>query len=327
MNEVDTRLRDILERVASTTQVTHRVDEIVWRRKRRPVGLLVAGAAFVAVFLLVGIPAIFFSSPDEPEPLGSPGEPIREVDPAWLTVEDEDLAVFDELRPEEGPAGERPGPRPTLVTERIWCLYTDGPGSATSVSHSLALDEKVSAEVMKAACERTDTVPEAGVATLTFCRGVHTAPTYQEWVESGEYTIVGGEVGAGLPGFPVVLGWESDCRSERRDTNPPVLLDAELSFEAINLVRQIEIAVWGAAYRNCLGYDQATALASAARQELGEGWLMVESSLAQTEAEGCYQPVIDLEFGAVYVSHRWFEDEENQSTSPSTVPPHTNQEG
>lgn len=309
MNDIETRLRNTLRHVAETTQASDRFEEIVQSRHRRPAGMAVAAAAFGLVVLLVGIPAFLVSPWEQRTPAGNePGEQDTSlggvVDPAWLTVDDEDLAALEELRPQTGPDG-GPGQRPSLRTERFWCLYTEGPGSATSAAQSLSLDEDLTRAVVEATCRTTDTVPQTLPDTFTFCRGVYADTAYQSWITGGGFTIVEGEIGSDRPGFPVVLGWESDCVSEELDTNPKVTLNADLSFEVLNQARQLEMAVTAAAHRNCLNYDQATALADAARELLGGRWLKAESQVLDSDiADACYQPTVDLEFGAVYVLGR-----------------------
>src|SRR5690606_41429568 len=71
------------------------------------------------------------------------------------------------------------------------------------------------------------------------------------------------------------------------------------------LVRHLEIAVTGAAYRNCLTSAQAGALAEAARDRLGDGWILGRSGMAPSQSgTDCYRPVVALQFGAVYVLER-----------------------
>lgn len=309
MNDIDTRLRDTLQHVATTTRTTDRVEDIVRRRQRRPIGFTVAAAAFVLVVLVVGVPAML-NSPQSQQQVGSLDEPVvtsivpaPAIDPAWLTVEAEDLEVFAQLR-EQGASVHGPGWRPGLHTESVWCMYSNGTGADTMASE-FPMDQDLTRAVIEAECG-TGNDParnlESPPETFTFCRGVFADSAYKQWSTAGEMTIVEGQLDTDRPGFPIVLGWESDCVSEHLDTSTAIQLDADLSFEAINRARQIEIAVTGASYTNCFTYDQATVLAEAARQQLGDEWLLTRYGGSDTAPDGlCHRPTIDLQWGAIYI--------------------------
>lgn len=328
MNDIDTRLRDTLQRVATTTRTADRVEEIVQHRQRRPIGFIVAAAAFVVVVLLVGIPALLNSPQGPQQQVGSSDEPdvtstvsVPVVDPAWLTVEAEDLKVFEQLR-EQGASVFGAGWRPSLRTEDLLCLYSNGTGADTSTSE-FPIDQDLTRTVIEAECG-TGNDParnlESPPETFTFCRGVFVDSAYQEWTIAG-MTIVEGQLDADRPGFPVVLGWESDCVSEQLDTSTAIQLDAFLSLEAINRARQVEIAVTGASYTNCFTYNQAVALAKAVRRHLGDNWLHTRFSGLDTDVpNGCYQPIVDLQWGAIYVfgQDRPTSTDQTSSTFPPT---------
>jgi len=314
VTDVERRLREALETVASTTEIAPRPEAIVWQSGPERRRWTVAAAAFIATLLAVGVPAVFLASTDR-DPFPVVSDVPEGIDPGWLLVEPDDLAVLDALRAETGPGGERPGPRRSLISERVWCLYPTSPGSEVSVSERISLVEDIKVDVLVEVCTQTDTTP-ALPGTPTVCRGVYAESAYDAWVESGEIIIPEGPTGAAAPGFPVVLGWESDCVSEQLATNPQVTLTADLSLDLVNLVRHLEIAVTGAAYRNCLTSAQAGALAEAARDRLGDGWILGRSGMAPSQSgTDCYRPVVDLQFGAVYVlERRLFEEHESART-------------
>ena len=81
MNNLDTRLKETLDRVAQTTNAKRRVDEIVHvHRRRRPPRFTVAVAAFAAVAAVFALPMMIGNSPtndvtvgpEETEPATSP---------------------------------------------------------------------------------------------------------------------------------------------------------------------------------------------------------------------------------------------------------------
>lgn len=74
MTDLDTRLRETLDRVAATTKVHHRVDEIVDVRSRTFPRLEVAAAAFALVIAVFALPMLL-SGPSAGELAGSPAAP------------------------------------------------------------------------------------------------------------------------------------------------------------------------------------------------------------------------------------------------------------
>lgn len=306
MSNLDTRLRETLDRVAESTKVNRRVEEIVAARRRRPTPKLVAAvAAFASVVAIFVIPMLLSRAPngDVAGGVAAPVEPEWIIDPTWLTVDNDDLDVFEALT---DAAAEVHGPdwRTSLRTEAVWCLHEGGPGADTRAS-DFAIEEDLSVEALTVECatgndsaRNLDTAPE----TLTVCRGVFAKNEYQGWLSSGEYSVIAGDIEGTHPGFPVVLGWQSDCVDEVVDTTNKVVLSDDLDLDQINHARQIEIAVTGASHNNCFDYEQANALADEAAKSLGTSWLRVEfTAVDQNLVDYCYQPVIDLQWSAVYV--------------------------
>jgi hypothetical protein len=337
MSDMDTRIRETLDHVASTTRITMRFEEVVQHRSRRGRGWLEAAAAFVVV-LLIGLPALLLGGDPEPgtapptseqpspstssvpstNPTPSTQPDSSAIDPSWLTVDDDDLAVFEQMRA-EGESAHSEGWRPSLLTESVWCMYRDGSGVDTSVS-SFPIDEDLTLEAIDVEC-RTENDAVRNLDTsptqFTFCRGVFGEEAYSAWTTS-EFRVVEGSLTAERPGFPVVLGWASDCVSERLDSSLTVRLTTDLSLEDVNRARQIEIAVTGATNAQCFTYEQASTLAKAAWVELGEAWLLTEQTGLLTDLDGaCYQPDIDLQWGAVYVGGN------DRLSSPGSPPPGT----
>ncbi|HVR78101.1 MAG TPA: hypothetical protein VMS99_06865 [Acidimicrobiia bacterium] len=306
MSNLDTRLRETLDRVAESTKVNRRVEEIVTARRRRPTAKLVAAvAAFASVVAIFVFPMLLSRTPDGDVAGGvaPPAEPDWIIDPRWLTVDDDDLAVFDALT---DAAAEVHGPdwRTSLRTEAVWCLHEGGPGADTRAS-DFPIEEELTVEALTVECatgndsaRNLDAPPE----TLTVCRGVFAKTEYQEWLSSDEYSVIAGDIDGTHPGFPVVLGWQSDCVSEEVDTTNKVVLSDDLDLDQINHARQLEMAVTGASHNDCFDYEQASALADEAVRSLATTWLRVEfTAVDQNLVEYCYQPVIDLQLGAVYV--------------------------
>jgi hypothetical protein len=318
MSNLDTRLRETLHRVAESTKVTRRVDEIVRVRQRRAIPKFAVGlTAFVAVVAVFSIPVFLGGSLDS-DVAGSfsaPADAGVRVDPAWLTVEPEDVAAYNQL-PLPGD-----GQRAPLRSEKIWCFYEDARPEEASVS-GVAVDEAVTAENLTSTCAtRTESAAEmdSPPQAMTICRGVFDSPSYQEWATSGEAKVITGDIAGSKPGFPVILGWQSDCTSESLETSPDtVTLTPDLSIDAINQARQLELAIVGAANKNCLSYAQSDALAAAVVEELGQGWMHTAFS-SQSTAGACYQPFIDQQWGWVVTD--LIRDEQGLQVTESTVAP------
>jgi hypothetical protein len=346
MSNLDTRLRETFDRVAESTKVNRRIDEIVTARRNRTMPKLVAGvAAFAAVVAFFVAPMLLSGTPDgdvageiaavenpgletvpaDAAPNEAPADAGVTIDPSWLTVDDDDFAVFEAIADSSAEV-HGAGWRPSLRTEAVWCLHEGGPGADTRAS-DFPIHEDLTLEALTTTCatgndsaRNLETPPE----TLTICRGVYADSAYQEWVGSGEYKVMAGDIDGAHPGFPVVLGWQSDCLSEVLDTTDEVVLTDDLALDQINHARQLEIAITGASHTNCFDYQQANALADEARRILGTNWLRVEFTAVDPNLAGyCYQPLIDLQFGAIFVIGMESSNAEDSGTS-TTLPPDAN---
>lgn len=308
MSNIETRLRETFDRVAATTKVNRRVDEIVQVRSRRPLPRFTVGVvAFAVVAAVFAVPMLLGDSPTNnvagdlsapTDVAGNSSAPMDgpvTIDPDWLTVDPDDLAAFNEI-PLPGN-----GERAPLNSETIWCFYEDAPPIEARVT-GIAVDEPVTADALTATCATapdSETELELSSNSMTVCRGVLDDAAYQTWASSDESTIVSGDIASSKPGFPVILGWQSDCISESLETTPnAVTLTPDLSIGAINHARQLELAVVGAAIRNCLSHDQSEALTAAVVTELGQDWMHVALSSPPTVG-ACYQPFIDQRWGWV----------------------------
>lgn len=325
MSNLDTRLRETFDRVAESTKVNRRVDEIVQVRQRRAVPRLAVGlTAFAAVVAVFAVPMLLGGAPPNDDVAGSISAPADvgvTVDPSWLTVEAEDVAAHDEL-PLPGN-----GQRAPLRSETIWCYYEGARPVETSVT-SVGVDEPVTAEALTTTCgTATDSAREleSPPEAMTVCRGVFDSPAYQTWASSDEMTVISGDIAGSKPGFPVILGWRSDCTSETLETTPDtVTLTSDLSIESINQARTLELAVIGAANQNCLSYHQSEALAAAVVDELGQEWMHTDLTSVQSTAGACYQPFIDQQWGWVFSDLvRDGQGAQTESTTESTVAPTT----
>ncbi|MEX2422548.1 MAG: hypothetical protein WD990_01095, partial [Acidimicrobiia bacterium] len=212
MNDLDDRLRETLDRVAESTKVNRRVGEIVAARRRRPTPKLVAAvAAFASVMALFVLPMLSTRTSDGDVAGGAPAPsaPVWTIDPSWLTLDNDDFAVFDALTDASAEV-HLPGWRHSLRSEAVWCLHEGGPGADTLASE-FPIEEDLSFEALTDECatgndsaRMLDAPPE----TLTFCRGVFARTEYEQWLDSGEFRVLSGDVDETHPGFPVVLGWQ-----------------------------------------------------------------------------------------------------------------------
>jgi hypothetical protein len=310
MSNLETRLRETFEQVAESTKVTRRINEIVQVRRSRAVpGFAVGLAAFT--FVVAVFAPLVLGGPLASEVAGSPSAPDVAFDPAWLTVEPEDIDAFNRI-PLPGNA-----PRASLRSEKIWCFYEDARPLETHVT-SVEVDEPVTPEALTSTCAtaaESATGLESPPQAFTICRGVFDSPAYHEWITAAEHTVISGDVAGPKPGFPVILGWQSDCISERLDTSPnTVTLTTDLSIDAINRARQLELAVIGAASQTCLSHDQSEALAAAVVDKLGQDWLHTVLRSIPTTAGPCFQPSIDQQWGWV-ISHLIRDDHAGQTDS------------
>lgn len=319
MSDIDTRLRETMHAIAGTTVVTDRFREAASLKQRGAPRALVAVASFVAVLGAVGVPAMIALLPGDeaadmaaprPTPLAPvPAEPEFAIDPDWFVASAADI---DAVR------------NHSLRSNMVWCLYEGSPGQA-SRARDLPVSSDVTLETYTTDCiVHGDGRPEVLPENLTVCRGVLPASTYDQFFSDDEYQLRSGQPGNG-PGFPVVLGWESDCVSEKLETNPPVLLTDDLDVALINRIRRLEIALVAASYSNCWTYEQSMAVADEAKAILGDQWVRLEVP-ALAGHEGCFEVLMDLDWAWVWVAGSQRNtspgtDEEEQT--PTTLPPTT----
>jgi hypothetical protein len=181
--------------------------------------------------------------------------------------------------------GEPSGPvvadwRPVLEAERIWCMYADSSGASTGASNG-PLGNPLTVDEILFECDGNNDPArnlENPPETFTICRGVFDPAAYSERLSSVGETLIAGSPGPDLPGFPVVLGWDSDCVSERLETNPAVQLSTDLSIEKINEARAVEIALRGAGLLNECPDASSRTIAQAVVDQLGGGWLLVQGT-------------------------------------------------
>jgi hypothetical protein len=255
--------------------------------------LLAALATAVLVTLVIGLPALFLTNQGPSDTGGDPSAPSTTaasdtagsevtarspIDSSFLVPTPDDVeAILTDAEP-SGPAVA--DWRPVLEAERIWCMYTDGSGVSTGASNG-PLGDPLTIEDILFECDGNNDAArnlENPPETFTICRGVFDPAAYTERLTSSGETLIGGNPGPELPGFPVVLGWESDCVSESLETNPKVQLSDDLSIEKINKARGVEIALRGARLLNeCPEADTRT-IAQAVVDHLGGGWLLVQGT-------------------------------------------------
>ena len=347
MSNLDTRLRQTFDRVAESTKVRRRADEIVQDRRRRPLPrFTVAVAAFAVVAGIFALPMLLggsptndvaggFAAPDEDTESSSPSDdatggstapdhvaqgttppensPVI-IDPDWLTVEADDVAAFNGI-PLPGD-----GERASLRSETVWCFYEEGRPIETRVS-GVAVDQPISADDLTSTCatDADSTASDLSTDSMTVCRGVFDPAFYQEWASSGEYTVISGGVEGSHPGFPVILAWQADCNTQTVTSHPTITVTDDLSLEAVNRARQLELAAVAAAIQNCLSYDESQALASAIAGELGQQWMHTSMSGSDGLTGGCFQPFIDQQWGWVFTDI--IRDEQPPPVTETTLAP------
>lgn len=326
MNDLETRLRETLDQVAESTKVQRRADEITRISQRRPVPRLAIGAAAFGVVLAVfALPLLLDTRPADDVTSGGSSTPTETpvtINPSWLAVEADDLEAIASMQlPGDGD-------RAPLRSETLWCFYESGRPIEARASDG-GIDESLTAASLTDTCAgHPDRASEANVATesMTICRAVFEPDAYEESAASGEMNVISGGVPGAHPGFPVVLGWPSDCVSESLTSNPSVTLTADLSLEEVNRARQLEIAALGAAIQDCLSYNESQELAKAITGELGQQWTHTELGRVSELNGGCFQPFIDQQWGWVFTDLTRDEqqdraDQQDAETTQPTIAP------
>lgn len=322
MSDLETRLRETLDQVAEATRVQRRADEITRTSQRRPAPRLAIGAAAFGVVLAVFALPLLLAGPQSDNLAGgrssTPTNTPVTIKPAWLTVEADDLEAIASMQlPGDGT-------RAPLRSETIWCFYKSGRPIEASASDG-PFDESLTAASFTDTCAgHPDRASETNVATesMTICRAVFKPDAYEEWATSVEMNVISGGVLGAHPGFPVVLGWPSDCVSESLTSNPSVTLTADLSLEEVNRARELEIAALGAGIQNCLSYNESQELAKAITGELGQQWTLTELGRVSELNGACFQPFIDQQWGWVFtdLTRDEQQDRANQQDAETTQP-------
>jgi hypothetical protein len=303
MNDLDTRIRATLERVAQTASAPSRLDELTSRRHRR-----VPAVALAVAVLAIAITPILLLGGDSPRApsFGAPGADPVDVDPSWLVVESEDIAAIIAATPDELADGSVvPGMRSQLRTESAWCMLGQPERPWSSMLGRFGhdpLDQPVTEEALFDACVRA--APGVGVGVgdappteYTVCRASYL--TREDLPRSGnmilpDLTVIDGDTSTPGPGIPVVYGRITNCTAE---SLPGMRIDDTPPLDELNRARDLEIAVTGASLRNCLSVVEARALAEAARADLGAGWLLVEVPWHITTMEARFGGPVDESTG------------------------------
>lgn len=194
-----------------------------------------------------------------------------------------------------------PGWRPGLRTESVWCMYGPSEGAATQASE-YPLDQALTPELLIAECATGNDVArnqEVNPQVFTVCTGTMSDASYRERLASTGETVLAGDLDGPRPGFPVVLAWAADCASTRLETSWEVELASLDSLDHVNLAREVEVGLKAIALDRCLTREEADELARAARQRLGEEWLLVEVPFEVTP--NCHVVQLDLEWAMVAV--------------------------
>jgi hypothetical protein len=326
MNDLDTRIRDTLARVAQTASATSRLDELTARRPRRVPALALAAVA-VAAIAITPILLLGGESPRAPSGVGT--GPI-DIDPSWLVAEQEDvdaiLAATAESLP-EGLQGPGSSTRPPLASETAWCVVGLPERPWQAVMLPIALDVAVTegalveACAMRAAEVAADTDPPT---EYTVCRAAYMDRTPLRALDDmtlPELVVVRGDTSSPGPSFPLVVARAADCSTEPfADLLPGMIVSQGVDYDQMSQGKDLEIAVLGASLRNCLSVDEARALAGAAHEELGPEWLLVDAPSFVTSMEDRFGGPVDESTGREDCHGPRFEFTLGFVAQPSLIP-------
>jgi hypothetical protein len=173
------------------------------------------------------------------------------------------------------------GWRPELTTEVVICAYQDGPGAVTSASE-FPLHEPLTRQALLDQCVSGNDSVRSGEAVAptetTLCGGSITAEGVEQRLGSLNARLIAGSLRDARYQVPVVLGWHADCSEVELDGHPDRTLHPMVSLDEINIARAEEVGLKAAALRSCLDHDDATRLATAAHDRLGDAWLLIDES-------------------------------------------------
>jgi hypothetical protein len=213
-------------------------------------------------------------------------------DPADVATIEDDGAEAAEVHLE--------GWRPELNTEAVWCMVDSSAGADTMASE-FPLGEPLTLEILLAECGTGNDVArnlETPPMDFTVCEATYTHQSYQERINADDrFDIIEGDLADERPGFPVVLAWDADCTTTQLDTSWDVQLAPLTSLDEINQAREVEVGVRATALNSCLGLEDAKAIATSTRAELGETWLLLD--FKPDVAGGCYTVNIDQQWGTI----------------------------
>lgn len=323
MSDLDTRIRETLDRVADTTKSHSRFDEITSRRRRPAVPrLAVPIVAFAAVVAAFALPMLLTDTPNGDVVSGGPAPAIAPttIDPSWLTLEPGEVELYNE----QSLPGD--GDRAPLRSETIWCFYEDARPVESHVVGVTVVEPVTIGSLTHTCANETDVASETDATeeSMTVCRGVFDPSEYEQWAATSEMTVVTGDVEALKPGFPVVLGWSSDCVSESLASSSNIALTSDLNLETVNSTRELEVAIVTASIEKCLSYGESEALAAAVVDELGPSYMHVSLAQGLRSPAGCFRPFIDQQWGWVIsdiVSGESPDTSTEGTRPPTTLPP------
>lgn len=173
------------------------------------------------------------------------------------------------------------GWRPELTSEVVICAYRDGPGAVTSASE-FPLDEPLTHQALIDECVSGNDSVRSGEAPspseVTLCGGSLTADGVEQRLDSLNARLIAGSLTEPRYQVPVVLGWDADCSEVELDEHPDRTLHPLVSLDEINVARAEEVRLKAATLQSCLEHDEATRLATDARERLGDAWLLIEQS-------------------------------------------------
>ena len=327
MNDLDTHIRETLERVAGTTIAPSRLHEVTSRRRGRMPAAVSTVVALVVVVVALGVTSILLTGGESPRAPTGEGPIPAGVEASWLVVETEDIAAIIAATPDEHPDGTVvPGTRPPLSTEATWCVDDSGrpwhAGSAVRNAIILPLELPVTEEALVDACLAATSREgvdwgSTGTTGYTVCRGRYPSRdalwNQPDFIYPAELVLVDGNPAAPGPGFPLVFDRAVECATVGVGSIPPLILDDGPVLDDLNRARDLQIAALGAALRTCLTVEQAWALTEAVHAQLGPGWLLVEVPwmistmesrfggpvVSDAEHAGCHGPLLDYEYGLV----------------------------
>lgn len=212
---------------------------------------------------------------------------------------EEVTAVLDDAQPRESAHLE--DWRPELTSETVWCIYEDGGGTRT-VASEFPLERPLTAENLIEECTSDNDQVRSGESapptSTTLCGGVLPDDEITRRLEFTDDQILVGSISDARYHFPVVVGWDTDCRDVDLSGAPAADLQTLDSLDAMNRARELEVGLKAAAIEQCLSREQVVEMAEQVREELHDDWLIIDHMIDDAD---CYQADLQPEEGWITI--------------------------